>query len=782
MNESFPQDAKVSAVFLKPDVPRRRFHRVRAGMAAPSAAATAAGPAAQACLSACLPIMPPTHTPTPEPAMQPPAPPVRASIPPAGHHTASRPAFARGLLTLMLCSALAACGGSGGGGGGGNGPSGGNTIPPSELPRPTAVTPTVSGVAQGPASAGQAAATRRPQESTPIAFDQQPTPRLWVVNPDQDSVSVLDGSSHALLKEIPVGTAPRTLAIDNAGHVWVSNRGSGTISIIDPASLEVVTTITLSSSAQPYGVVNAPDGSGVWVSLLGSEELLQFDPVTRAVKQRLWVGPEVRHVSVDGTGARLLASRFISPPLPGEDGLTVRTSGEGVRGGEVMVIDVASATISHTVGLAVSLQEDTALQGRGLPNYLGAAAISPDGKTAWVPSKQDNVLRGMMRDQRPLNFESTVRAIVSRIELAGTPTENVAGRFDLDNTSLASAATYTPDGRYVLVALETSRELAIMDAATGLEVHRMVVGNAPQGVAISADGRTVAVSNFMARSVSFVDMAPLLDQNSLGLLTPTRQVPTFTSPDKLAPQVLLGKQIFYDALNPLLARDRYMSCAACHNDGYGDGRVWDMSGFGEGLRKTISLRGHGGKKQRLHWSGNFDEVQDFEQQIRALAGGAGLMDPGEFLSGRRAAPLGSPKAGRSEDLDALAAYVNSLSTYAPSPFRPADRSFSAAAQGGEALFKTKDCQSCHLTEDLGGDGLKRENIGTLKATSGQVSGEALDGIVAPGLRDAWYNAPYLHDGSAPTLEAALKAHNNVSLTEDETRNLASYIRELGNGQ
>ncbi len=60
-----------------------------------------------------------------------------------------------------------------------------------------------------------------------------------------------------------------------------------------------------------------------------------------------------------------------------------------------------------------------------------------------------------------------------------------------------------------------------------------------------------------------------------------------------------------------------MSCATCHNDGGHDGRVWDLTGFGEGLRNTISLRGAAVGQGLLHWSGNFDEVQDFEGQIRA---------------------------------------------------------------------------------------------------------------------------------------------------------------------
>ena len=48
--------------------------------------------------------------------------------------------------------------------------------------------------------------------------------------------------------------------------------------------------------------------------------------------------------------------------------------------------------------LAHSDKPDVENQGRGMPNYLGAAAISPDGTQAWVPSKQDNIQRGALRD------------------------------------------------------------------------------------------------------------------------------------------------------------------------------------------------------------------------------------------------------------------------------------------------------------------------------------------------------------------------------------------------
>jgi len=78
-------------------------------------------------------------------------------------------------------------------------------------------------------------------------------------------------------------------------------------------------------------------------------------------------------------------------------------------------------------------------------------------------------------------------------------------------------------------------------------------------------------------------------------------------------------------------KDGYMSCAACHFDGGNDGQVWDLTNLGEGFRNTISLKGKAGMEHgNLHWSKNFDEIHDFENQIRALNEGEGLLNDTDF--------------------------------------------------------------------------------------------------------------------------------------------------------
>jgi YVTN family beta-propeller protein len=617
---------------------------------------------------------------------------------------------------------------------------------------------------------------QRPTASSSLAFEARSgaNPRLWVVNQDNDTVSVFDALTSGKIAEIAVGAAPRSVAVAPNGSIWVTNRQSATVSIIDPASLAVARTIALPRASQPYGIAFLPGGSHAYIALAATGQLVKVDAASFAIAGSVSVGPNPRHVSITADGSVYLP-RFMTPPLPGESTAAVQTNVNGIEyGGEVVVVDAASLTVVRTTVLKHSDKIDAENQGRGIPNYLGAAAISPDGSQAWVPSKQDNIKRGTLRDGTGLNFQSTVRAISSRIDIA-QGAEDYAGRIDHDNASVASAAVFDPRGVYLFVALETSREVAVVNAYTRSQLFRFDVGRAPQGLALSADGRRLYVNNFMDRTVSVFDLGALLDTNarSVPLLATLQSVGT----EKLSATVLKGKQLFYDARDPRLARDRYMSCATCHNDGGSDGRTWDLTGFGEGLRNTITLRGRAGGQGFLHWSNNFDEIQDFEGQIRALAGGTGLMSDADFSS--RSDPLGTPKAGRSVDLDALAAYVASLNAFDASPYRPSTN-LSSAAAAGKIVFTNMNCATCHAGTAFTGSGANTlVDIGTLRTTSGSRLYGSLNGIDVPTLRDVWASAPYLHDGSAATLSDAVRAHKALVIDDASLANLVAYLREIG---
>lgn len=616
---------------------------------------------------------------------------------------------------------------------------------------------------------------RAPTASGSIVFEDRAAAndRVWCVNPDNDSVTVFDSITRARLAEIAVGTAPRTLAIAPDGRVWVVNKVASSVSIISPSTLAVVQTLSLPRASKPYGLAFDPDGTDAWIACEETGVLLRFNPTTGAQTGSLSVGPGVRHVSVSADSTRVFVSRFVSPKLPGEDSAVVQTEVSGAKkGGEVVVVNAATFAIERTVVLQHGEQADTPVSARGVPNYLGPAVISPDGQFAWVASKQDNIKRGMLRSAQQLTHESAMRAIVSRFAV-GAGTDDLAARVDLDNAGIPSTAAFERTGSYLFTALEGSREVAVVEAWGGREIARFTVGRAPQGLVASPDGRTLYVQNFMDRTVTVHDVGSIIDGGSA--------VPTLSATlncittEKLSEPVLLGKQHFYDARDPRIAFQQYVSCASCHNDGGHDGRIWDFTGFGEGLRNTITLRGHGGTAQgSLHWTGNFDEVQDFENQIRNFGGGTGLI-----AGGSPHAPMSTPNAGRSADLDALAAYVASLGSQDASPFRNNDGTLTSAAVAGKTVFQTANCAQCHSGTGFTNSALNVfANIGTIKPSSGTRLGVALTGFDVPTLRGLWATGPYLHDGSAATLTSAVQAHQGVTLNATELTNLVAYLQQI----
>lgn len=614
--------------------------------------------------------------------------------------------------------------------------------------------------------------TARPAAvSTGVLFETRATGagRVWVVNPDNQSVAALDAVTRARLAEVPVGANPRSLALAPDGRLWVVNTDTASLSIIDTTTLAVAATVPLPRGSRPYGLAFDPNGSAAYVALEGSGRLLKLDPATGAELASQDVGLHARHVSVSADGARVYVSRFITPPVPGE---STGNPDVNVRGGEILVLATTNLGIERTILLAHSDAADSPTSARGLPNYLGPVTLSPDGASAWVPSKQDNIKRGGLRDGLALTHDQTVRAIASRVNLL-TQAEVAGARIDFDDAGIPSAAAFDKWGSHLYVALESTRAVAVVDPVINEEIARFEVGRAPQGLTLSPDGLTLYVQNFMDRSVSIFDVSPIVNGTAL---TPVPLGTTGTVVTEiLTPQVLLGKQLFYDAFDPRLALQRYISCAACHNDGDQDGRTWDFTAFGEGLRNTITLRGHGGTKQGpLHWTGNFDEVQDFENQIRGFAGGTGLI-----ANGSPHATLAAPNAGRSADLDALAAYLAALTSPGESPHRQATGAPTAAAVQGATVFARNHCFTCHSGPEYTRSALNVfADIGTAKPASGGRLGGTLPGFDIPTLRGLWATAPYLHDGSAATLEDAVSAHQGVSLTGEEMTQLTAFLREL----
>ncbi|HEV8324578.1 MAG TPA: PKD domain-containing protein [Myxococcota bacterium] len=601
--------------------------------------------------------------------------------------------------------------------------------------------------------------------------------RLFVVMPDFDRVAVVDRAAATVTH---LDTCAHPVALSHARalpYLAVACRESDELEVFDTAALASVGRAALPRASRPAGVVVVPDQAAAYLALAATGEVaeVRWDgpiPPTPALARRVAALPDPRAIALAEDA--VVVARFRSPDDAGEWTW-------------LPLPDLAPAE-RHALPFDEVVDSDT--HSRGVPNFLLQIVPSPDGRTAVVPSLQSNIARGLVTDGQTLTFETTVRGVASVVALAPDPTASLGdqlARKVFDNRDLASCAAFSPLGDYLYVGTYGAETVEVLDAFTRDTAGAFLgVGHGVDGVWVSPDGAELWVSagldrTLVAYSVTDLSASP---QELLRLdLTPP-------SGEALAADVLLGQRLFAAAGDTRMSEDGYLSCASCHFDGEHDGRTWDFTQLGEGVRNTISLAGGAGVPP-LHWSANFDEVQDFENAIRAIPAGTGLM--GDGLYAATMDPLGPAKAGLDPDLDALAAYVQSLARTPRSPFRTPAGAHTSEAAAGEALFLSArtGCAGCHVPPAYTdsrwlapGEPLLHD-VGTLTPASGMRLGGPLVGLDTPSLRGAWATAPYLHDGSAPTLRDVLVAHNRgdlhghtSSLTPEEIDALVAFLLQI----
>jgi streptogramin lyase len=589
---------------------------------------------------------------------------------------------------------------------------------------------------------------KRPTSSTSIIYDAARN-RIYSVNQDNDTITSIDPEKLTKVAELPVYRKPESLALAPDGKLWVVHQDDYAIAIIDPDRFVVERGFRLPYASQPVAVAMSPSADAAYISLMAVGKLLKLDPLTGAVLAEADVGPKPRAIAVSHDGAQVYVTRFVSPN----------------EGGEVVKLDARTMQVSTRILL--KLDNETmysSTEGRGLPNHLFSVGLTPDGRQAWVPSKKDNIVRGQLRDGAKLSPDQIVRPLVSMIDV-GTAQELFERRIDLDDRSPPLHVEFTPRGDLAILALGGTNHIEIRSVYHPADVFSTILeaGAFPRATVLTPSGR-LFVQAWLSREVIAYDMSAALQRNSTDTPLELARIACVAS-EKLSTQVLLGKKVFHDSADRRMTNEGYVTCGACHFEGTDDGRVYDFSDRGEGLRNTLSLLGRAGTKQGpLNWSGNLDEVQDFEHQIREMFSGKGFIPDELFHSGTKDQPLGEPKAGLSPELDALAAYVGSLERVNPSPHRNPDGTLTTAGVAGEALFFKLGCDFCHGGATMTDSAEKLlHDVGTLGPNSGSRAGAPLLGLDTPTLLGVWETPPYLHDGSAATLRDVLTTSNTTGL-------------------
>jgi len=386
-------------------------------------------------------------------------------------------------------------------------------------------------------------------------------------------------------------------------------------------------------------------------------------------------------------------------------------------------------------------------------NLARAIVVAPDGERAYIPQTRTGLALISLQYQQDW---FPVVSVLDVPAMSGNRDARITvSMVDEYSANMPFDVAFSPDGATLYIVLAGNDRVLALDIDTYTVQTRIPVGENPRGVVV--DGNFAYVLNALDGTVSVIDT------------THNRVVDTIAVTEiPLDPELLRGKVLFHRATAPIMS-DGAVSCAMCHFDGGMDARTW--INFRSGPRNTPALGGAAALPP-YNWAGDMDELQDtIEDQIRYVMLGDGLID-GPFD-----ATIDHVDAGRSADLDALVAYVESLEPW-PSPYRNPDGTLTESAQRGMTLFMSGSpgCGACHappLYTDL-----RQHNI------PGVVfSLEVRENFDTPTLRGLWASAPYMHDGVARTLEELLTRTDPVhsvaaDLTDRQLQDLIAFLLSL----
>jgi cytochrome c peroxidase len=273
---------------------------------------------------------------------------------------------------------------------------------------------------------------------------------------------------------------------------------------------------------------------------------------------------------------------------------------------------------------------------------------------------------------------------------------------------------------------------------------------------------------------------PLEDPAAQEPITPVPPPPP-ADPLKLA----LGELLFVD---PRLSHDGTLTCSSCHDlhSNGADSKRLRTARDGSVMTFNIPTVFYAALSFRLNWEGNFRTLEEHAES--SLENAANLAtNANEVIKKLDADPevvrqftqaYGRPP-DRTSLLDAIVTYEQSLLT----PGSRFDRwlggdaaALSAEELNGYQLFKSLGCVSCHQGVNVGGNLFERHGIfHPLASPEPEI-------LRVPSLRNVATTPPYFHDGSAPTLQEAVRQMGNAqldqTLSDQQVEAIVAFLNTL----
>lgn len=321
----------------------------------------------------------------------------------------------------------------------------------------------------------------------------------------------------------------------------------------------------------------------------------------------------------------------------------------------------------------------------------------------------------------------------------------------------------------------------------------------------------LAPAGAQASSIADGGAAPPPAPSFAFLTTPPLGMPPMPTPPGGAPTSAmfeLGRDLFAD---PVLSRDRTVSCATCHPAATAFASPEPQPAGVDGRRAqrhapTLLNRGWG---RRMRWDGSTDSLDEFV--LQPIADPMEMDLPLDAALGRlRDDPRWRARFDTAFDggvtapnlARALATFVRGIvAGGAPvDRFHAGDhRALTPSQRTGLWLFESKaGCWRCHPAPLFTDERLHNTGVGARdgvpEAGFAAHSGDAADAgrFKTPTLRGIGRSAPFMHDGSLPTLEDVVRfyarggeanphldaALGPLPLDAEEQRHLVEFLRTL----
>ncbi len=570
--------------------------------------------------------------------------------------------------------------------------------------------------------------------------------RLYVLCQGSEEIRVLDAASYAVIKKIAVGAVPRGFSLSSDGsRLFVTNAWDDTLSVIDTKTLAVVATWPV--GAEPSSLVEDRAGKRLFVANRISNDVVVLDAQTGAEEKRLLAGRGASYLAMSPDGAKIYATHVYPNPSP------YRTAPES----EITVIDTGRAVVVDRIPLH-------AIAG------VFHAAVSTDGRLGVVAEYHPKNLVTLAHLEHGGAFEDTITLfgadVGKPVEVPLDELERYASQpFGVAIAPDKSRIYVTSGGSELVTVIDVPRLLGYihthpsgfvqnLSASANYVVTRIAVGMNPRGLTLTKDGRRLFVANRLDDTISVVD-------------TRTNRVTATVKLDgpKTVSAIRHGEQTFYTARYSFQGQ---IGCANCHIDSTFDGIQWNLEpdGFGRNIVDNKLIEGIKGT-QPYKWTGTNPNI------------------PTEC------GPRTEKYFWRSENYDNLtladlSMYVRSLEPR-PNRWKLPGYDLTPAQERGKTIFvravdkfgkpipEANRCSFCHSGPK--GTNQKLFDVGTHKPLDNA-------GLLkSPPLTNIALTAPYLHDGSAPTLEEIWTVYNpedkhgrTNDLTKDELNDLIEYLR------